>query len=117
MKTWKPILCLIVAVAASGCSGGSGEGARGGAREVQINVTDNGFEPSEIEVKKGENITLVITRKTDQTCATEVVVADRGIRADLPLNQAVRVALGPVAGGEISYACGMDMIKGTVVVR
>jgi plastocyanin domain-containing protein len=105
-------LMLVVAVAA-GCGGQSG----GKNREIEVSVTDKGFEPSRIEVKKGDAVTLVVTRKTDQTCATGIVVADRGITQDLPLNEPVRVALGNVEAGEIAFACPMDMIKGSVVAN
>jgi hypothetical protein len=33
-------------------------------------VTDKGFEPNNVTVKKGKPLHLVVTRKTDQTCAT-----------------------------------------------
>ena len=106
-------LALIVAVVA-GCGGGQ---TGGKSREIQVSVTDKGFEPSRIEVNKGDAVTLVVTRKTDQTCATGIVVADRGITQDLPLNEPVRVALGNVESGEIGFACPMDMIKGTVAAN
>jgi plastocyanin domain-containing protein len=107
---WHSMMVLLAAVLA-GCTGQPG----GTNREVEVSVTDKGFEPSRIEVKKGDTVTLVVTRKTDQTCATGIVVADRGITKDLPLNEPVRVAVGNVEGGEIGFACPMDMIKGTVV--
>ena len=106
-------LALLVAVAA-GCGG---QKAGGSSREIEVSVTDKGFEPSRIEVEKGDNVTLVVTRKTEQTCATGIVVADRGITQDLPLNEPVRVALGNVESGEIGFACPMDMIKGTVAAN
>ena len=104
--------CVAVALLAVclGCQSGR-------AREVPVSVTENGFEPNQIAVKKGDIVTLVFTRRTDQTCATELVIAERGIRKDLPLNQPVRVGLGPVASGEITFACGMDMYKGRVVAE
>ena len=105
---------LLVAVAVvSGCGGGK----EGGTKEIQIAVTDKGFEPKEIQVKRGDEVTLVITRRTDQTCATEIVVAGRSFRAALPLNQPVRVALGTVDAGGVKFACGMGMLEGAVIVR
>ena len=101
---------LILAFVAAGCGGGKGV-------EVPISVTENGFEPSRIEVKHDQPVTLLVTRKTDQTCATEIVVPSRGITQSLPLNQTVRVALGPLKTGEVAFACGMDMEKGTIAVR
>ena len=112
MKRVSPAtLALVAALVAAGCQSGSG------AKEIQVSVTDNGFEPSQIEVKRGENVTLVITRLSDATCATEVVFADRDIKKELPLNQAVTVNLGKVESGPVAFACGMDMIKGEVVVH
>ena len=86
-------------------------------KEIRVAVTDKGFEPKEIQVKKGEDVTLVVTRETDQTCATEIVVAGGTVRAALPLNQPVRVALGPIDAGGVKFACGMGMLGGAVVVR
>ena len=65
----------------------------------------------------GDDVTLVVTRRSDQTCATEIVVGDGRIRAALPLNQPVRVALGTVDAGGVKFACGMGMLEGSVVVR
>jgi plastocyanin domain-containing protein len=107
-----PALILGVAVA-SGCGGGSG----GGVKEIQLAVTETGFEPKEISVQKGDQVTLVVTRRTDQTCAKEIVIADRQLRAALPLNEPVRLALGKVEAGGVKFACGMGMLEGAVVAR
>jgi plastocyanin domain-containing protein len=89
---------------------------KNGAREVTMEVTGEGFVPARIKVKKGEKLRLVITRKTDRTCATEIVIKDYGINTPLPLNKAVTVELTPKASGEIHYACGMNMIGGVIFV-
>jgi plastocyanin domain-containing protein len=85
-----------------------------GARTIDMTVTTNGFEPSKIEVKKGQPVHLVVTRKTDETCATELVIKDLGIRKELPLDKAVAIDF---KSGELRYACGMDMISGVLVVQ
>jgi plastocyanin domain-containing protein len=104
---------ILGSAVASGCAGGS----EGRMKEIQVAVTDKGFEPKEIRVKKGEDVTLVVTRRSDQTCATEIVVAGGKVRAALPLNQPVRVALGTIDAGGVKFACGMGMLEGSVVVR
>ena len=58
-----------------------------------------------------------MTRKTDQTCAKEIVFPDQGIRKALPLNEAVEIALPATSKGEITYICGMNMLSGKVVVQ
>ena len=86
-------------------------------RVVQMTVTEDGFVPAEIAVKKGEPLKLVITRKTKRTCATEIVIRDYGIEKKLPLDQAVEVSFTPTRSGKVKYACAMDMIGGYLVVQ
>jgi plastocyanin domain-containing protein len=86
-------------------------------KEVQVTVTSAGFEPAEIKAKKGEPLRLVITRKTEKTCATEVVIKDLGVNQKLPLNEAVTVDITPKKDGQLRYACSMDMIAGVITVE
>jgi plastocyanin domain-containing protein len=86
-------------------------------RTVELSVTHKGFEPSNVTVKKGEPVHLVVTRKTDNTCATSIDIKDVGIHKDLPLNQAVAIDFTPDKTGEIRYACGMGMMGGVLLVQ
>lgn len=90
--------------------------AAGGAT-VAIKVTSDGFSPDKVQARKGQPLTLVITRTTDKTCATEIVVKDYGINTPLPLGKAVPVTFTPTRSGQVRFACGMDMIGGVVVVQ
>jgi plastocyanin domain-containing protein len=103
----------------SGASAAQGiaEGTvKDGVRIVNVAVTDNGFEPARIKARKGEKLRLVVTRKTDSTCAKEIVIKDHGINRPLPLEKAVTVELTPAKSGEIRYACGMDHVSGVVFI-
>lgn len=93
----------------------SGAGLR--HRDIQVNVTEKGFEPKQIDIKPNTVVTLKVTRKTDNTCAGTIVIADRDIEKELPLNKTVRIQLGKLEKGEIRFACGMKMVKGVIVVR
>jgi plastocyanin domain-containing protein len=104
---------IVLGLLAWGC----GERAGSGPRTVKMTVTDEGFVPAEIKVRAGERLTLLVTRRTDATCAREIVIAGAGIHQDLPLNQEVRIDLTPEKPGELRYACGMDMIAGTLKVE
>lgn len=87
-----------------------------GVRVVEMQVTGEGFVPSRIKVKKGEKVRLLVTRKTDRTCATEIVIKDQGINKPLPLDKQVTVELTAKSSGEIKYACGMGHITGVIFV-
>lgn len=89
-------------------------------QRVAVSVTENGFEPSDIRVTKGQPITFVFERKTDATCAKEVIIhVDDGnkIEKQLPLNEPVEVAVTFPKSGDITYACAMDMVKGSIHVQ
>src|SRR5512138_2362694 len=45
---------------------------------VNLEVTKEGFVPAEVKVKAGQPVKLVVTRKTEVTCATEIVMKDFG---------------------------------------
>lgn len=91
--------------------------AAAAAQTYEIVVTSDGFVPASLAVKRGDLVRLVVTRKTDQTCAKEIVVQDYGIRRSLPLNKAVVVEFTPDKFGEVRYSCGMDMIAGVLIVK
>lgn len=86
-------------------------------KAIQMSVTEKGFEPTLVTVKKGEPVTLVVTRKTDKTCAKEIVIDDEGINEKLPLNQPVTITFTPKKTGEIKYMCGMKMLGGVLKVE
>lgn len=87
------------------------------ARKVEMKVTKKGFEPARIEVKKGQPLHLVVTRKTEDTCATELVIQGQNLEKDLPLNKPVAFDFTPDKAGEITYACGMGMVRGVLVIE
>jgi plastocyanin domain-containing protein len=87
------------------------------ARRIEITVTEKGFQPDRIPVKKGELLDLVVTRNTDETCAKKIVISDAHLKAALPLNKPVTLQLTPGKTGELKYACGMDMVSGVLVVE
>jgi plastocyanin len=84
---------------------------------IEISVTSEGFVPASIKVQKGQKVRLVVTRKVERTCATEIVIKDQGINQPLPLNKPVTIEFTPGKSGQIRYACGMDMISGVIVVE
>ncbi len=86
-------------------------------RVVQIEVTRKGFVPAEVKLKAGEPVKLIVTRKVERTCATEIVIKDYGIEKDLPLDRPVEVAFTPKKPGQSRFACAMDMIHGVLTVE
>jgi len=83
----------------------------------QVNVTEQGFQPSSVTVRANVPAKITFLRQTDQTCATEVAIPDYNIKRALPLNQPVVVEFTPKKTGEVTFMCGMNMFRGKVVVQ
>ncbi len=116
------MLALTMSVfALSGCKSEPAAAAKTtapGERRVELKVTEDGFEPSPVSVKKGEPLVLQVTRTTDKTCATEILIDGTDINVPLPLNQAVEVRYTPSKSGQIRYGCAMGMmVSGVLVVE
>jgi plastocyanin domain-containing protein len=86
-------------------------------QEFTITVTERGFDPSSLTVKKGVPTRLTFVRTDDKTCATEVVIPALKVRKALPLNAKVSLQFTPADAGDIGFACGHQMFTGTVVVQ
>jgi plastocyanin domain-containing protein len=84
--------------------------------KIALEVTGDGFVPSNVTVKAGEPVTLVVTRKTDETCATELLIEGTDIKTALPLNQAVEIAWTPTKPGKVKFGCAMDMMVGGLLL-
>jgi plastocyanin len=87
---------------------------------IEVSVTKRGFDPDSINVPANKPVTLVFTRKTDQTCTKAVVLElDDGkkIERELPLDKPVEIAVTFPKAGKLGYACSMDMAKGVIVVQ
>jgi plastocyanin domain-containing protein len=92
--------------------------AKKAPRQVEIKVTDKGYEPTPISVKKGEPLRLRITRTTDETCAKDIILPDHNIEKELPLNKPVDVEFTPTKSGKLKYGCSMGMmIAGVLIVE
>ena len=112
MRMLAVLAAVLAAALATGC-----RREPGSARPIRILVTKNGFEPWKVQAEHGKPLTLVVTRTTDQTCATEIVIPDVGVSQPLPLGQPVTITFTPPRSGELRYACAMKMFQGVIEVR
>ena len=104
------VAAALIVAGVSGCS-------EKGPQTVKVVVSDRGFVPAQITVKKGVPVTLLVTREVEATCATELVIEGAGIHKELPLHQEVAVTFTPEKKGDLKYTCPMDMITGSIRVE
>ncbi len=83
----------------------------------KVIVSKNGYEPSEVSFKKGEPMKISFYRTDAENCGDEVVFKDLNITKKLPVGEVVTIELKDLKSNEISFACGMNMLKGKVLSR
>jgi hypothetical protein len=119
-------LVICVAIGSLGCGSGNhaapasanvAPGPQPPPGSVLVNVSMVGFDPASIEAKAGEPLKLAFFRPNAQNCAKEVVFPDLGITKELPPGQTTVVDITPPKSGTFGFACGMDMLKGKLIVH
>ena len=86
-------------------------------QKMTIIVTSDGYTPATIRLQKSAPTQLTFIRTTEDTCGTQIVIPAYGISRSLPLNERVTVRFKPSRRGVFKFTCGMDMFRGSIVVR
>lgn len=84
----------------------------------KVTVSKNGFTPAEITFDSSKYSKLAFLRTDSENCGNEVVFSDLNIRKQLPVGEVVLVDLpDDFKGKTLNFACGMGMLKGTLIVQ
>ncbi len=83
---------------------------------IKVTVSKRGYEPKSIAVEKGKPVKLAFFREDEENCGGELVFSKLNIKRNLPVGETVTVEFTPQENGEIGFTCGMDMLRGKVIV-
>jgi plastocyanin domain-containing protein len=86
-----------------------------GPQEVRVEVR-GAYSPDRIAVEAGRPVRLTFERREENPCTAQVIFPDLGIVKDLPVGQPVAVEFTPERAGELDFHCGMNMVRGKVLV-
>lgn len=90
----------------------------GGVQTVEIMVTEDGYRPSTVTLKRGVPARLVFERKTTSECLDEVEAPALGLkRSRLADSGTTSFELTPEKEGSYALTCGMSMFRATVIVQ
>jgi plastocyanin domain-containing protein len=85
-------------------------------QEARITVR-GGYEPSVIEVRVGRPVRLTFRREETEGCSDTVLLPEWRIFHHLPAHEDTVVEFTPEHTGEFEFTCGMQMMRGRIVVR
>jgi plastocyanin domain-containing protein len=86
-----------------------------GVQEVDVLVR-GGYTPNRIEVRQGHPVRLTFLRQESNPCTEQLIISDFGISRTLPEGERVAVGFTPDKAGEFTFHCGMNMVRGVLVV-
>ena len=86
----------------------------GAVQKISVDVSKGYYDPSTIELKAG--VPAEMTFSQSSGCTAQVQSKDLGFSADLTQGPAT-VKLPALSAGTYGFACGMNMVFGTIVVK
>ncbi|HEX7993263.1 MAG TPA: heavy metal translocating P-type ATPase, partial [Streptosporangiaceae bacterium] len=89
---------------------------RGGVQRATVTVK-GGYSPEVLRVRQGVPVELTFDRQETGDCTSRVVFPDFRVSASLPAHQLTTIRLDPAEAGEFTFACGMNMIHGSLLVE
>jgi plastocyanin domain-containing protein len=87
-----------------------------GVQEIKVTVK-GGYTPDVIVVRQGKPVRLQFYRDETASCSEQVIFGDFGIAKDLPAFKTTPIEFTPDKTGEFNFACGMNMMRGKVIVE
>jgi plastocyanin domain-containing protein len=94
----------------------SAETNESGVQEIKVTVK-GGYSPDVIVVKSGVPVRLNFYRDETSSCSEQVVFGDFGIAQRICRLSKPRSNLRPKRRGEFTFACGMNMLRGKLIVQ
>ena len=88
----------------------------GGVQEVRV-IVKGGYTPDTIVVQAGKPVRLQFYRDETADCSERVVFEQFGVDQQLPAFQTTAVEFTPDKPGEFPFRCGMNMLKGLLIVE
>ncbi|HEX9352979.1 MAG TPA: heavy metal translocating P-type ATPase [Streptosporangiaceae bacterium] len=86
----------------------------GGVQRITVTVR-GGYSPDVIRARQGVPLEVVFDRQESGDCTSRVVFPDLAVNASLPAFERTTVRLAPPEGS-FGFACGMNMVHGTLIV-
>jgi P-type Cu+ transporter len=87
-----------------------------GGQEATV-VVHGGYLPSVVRARTGSPLRLTFDRRESSDCSARVVFPDFGVNRFLAPMTTTTIALPTDRPGSFDFACGMNMIHGTLVIE
>jgi plastocyanin domain-containing protein len=86
-------------------------------KQVLHVTVKGGYSPDTLVVKRGRPVRIEFNRQETSGCSDTVVFGDFGISRPLPAFETTAVEFTPEKAGQFSFTCGMNMLRGKLIVE
>lgn len=90
--------------------------SEGNEQSIDV-VVKGGYSPDTIQATAGIPLRITFDRQESGSCTEKVIIPAFRIAADLPANRRTTVVFTPDAPGTYEFACGMNMVKGKLIIN
>ncbi|WP_373533554.1 cupredoxin domain-containing protein [Vampirovibrio sp.] len=90
-----------------------------GTQTVKV-VVKHGYQPSHIKAKAGQPLKIEFYRDEDpgqHSCGETLEIPAESVKLPLPSRESQIVEIKPQQPGEMSFQCGMSMMKGKITFK
>lgn len=90
--------------------------SEGNEQSIDV-IVKGGYSPDTIQATAGIPLRITFDRQESGSCTEKVIIPAFRIAADLPANRRTTVVFTPDAPGTYEFACGMNMVKGKLIIN
>ena len=91
--------------------------AADGVQTIDLKVSGGEYQPASFNVQAGKPVRLNVTRDEKPTCGDVLTIPSQNISKPIPVNQVTTIEFTPQQAGDLEFTCGMNMMKGKIVVQ
>ncbi|MBI3379952.1 sulfite exporter TauE/SafE family protein [Candidatus Gottesmanbacteria bacterium] len=112
--TFTDVYCTISWCDNSIAYAASGQAAGATTQEATINIESSGYNPAQLAIKAGSQVTLKLVNTGGGGCTSAFTIPSLGIRKIVPIGSSDTVTFTAPnePGGELAFMCSMGMFRG-----
>lgn len=92
-------------------------GTAADVQTIDLKVSGGEYQPASFNVQAGKPVRLNVTRDEKPTCGDVLTIPSQNISKPIPVNQVTTIEFTPQQAGDLEFTCGMNMMKGKIVVQ
>lgn len=84
---------------------------------AELKISGGEYQPAAISVRQGVPLQLHVTRDEKPGCGDVLAIPSQNISRPIPVNQVTTIEFTPQTAGDLEFTCGMNMMRGKIVVQ